>query len=67
VNCAVCDQLEAELTRLERVYADKTEILRSNIQSANHGFQAEESAAKLNMDFARLALDRHKRSEHKAD
>jgi hypothetical protein len=67
VDCAVYDQLELELTRLEQVYAEKTEILRSDIQSANHGFQAEESAAKLHMDFARLALDRHMRSEHTAN
>ncbi len=68
MTCALCDQLEAELMRLERVHAEKMESLRSNTKSTHqNGFQAEESAARINVDFARLMLDRHKQKEHKTE
>jgi hypothetical protein len=71
VVCEVCQRLEAELERRNRVYAEKLATLKANRETTSgdeyRRIFMEESDARLNMDLARLELGQHKRGHQKAN
>lgn len=66
--CAVCQRLEAELNRLERIRLVKSQIVERSWQGVRlrelGRLRGEESDARLALEVARARLNRHKRDEH---
>jgi hypothetical protein len=62
-------QIEADLVRLERVYAEKAALLRANVLTANteeyHRLREAEGNTKRDLDFAQAELNSHRRSHHR--
>lgn len=68
VGCAVCQRLDGELDRLERIHAEKVHIREDNWHKArrvDYGrLRIAENEAMLKLEMARAELKQHKRAEH---
>jgi|HubBroStandDraft_1064217.scaffolds.fasta_scaffold612283_1 hypothetical protein len=66
--CTVCQQIEADLERLERIHSEKLELVRANVSKSDtrdfHRLRASEGKAKGDLDFAMAELNFHIRSDH---
>jgi len=68
MECTVCQQIEADLERLEKVHAEKLELVRANMSNSHtrdfHRLRATEGKARGDLDFAMAELNLHIRSHH---
>ena len=64
----MCQWLEEELARLERMHAEKARIRADNWRAVSFGdygrLRTAENDAMLRMEIARAELKRHKRNDH---
>jgi hypothetical protein len=64
VDCTLCQRLESELGRLERLHAEKMGILRTNAGRVRRGeyslLRIAESDVRLDLESVRVALRQHK-------
>ncbi len=71
MGCGECDRLRAEHERVERAYASAIEVLaaRSGISAAVEytRLRAIADKARIDLEVARLELERHKRIHSKAN
>lgn len=67
--CAVCQYLETETSRLERIHADRVDALRKGAATVDNQLYSKlriaESGARIDLDIARGELRQHKRSHRK--
>jgi hypothetical protein len=68
MECTVCQQIEVDLERLERIHAEKLELVRANIYRSHtrdfHRLRAAEGKARGDLDFAMAELNFHIWSHH---
>jgi len=68
IECTVCQQIAADLERLERIHAEKLELVRASISRSHtrdfHRLRAAEGKARGDLDFAMAELNFHIFSHH---
>jgi hypothetical protein len=68
MECTVCQQIEVDLERLERIHAEKLELVRANVSKSHtrdfHKLRAAEGKARGDLDFAMAELNFHIWSHH---
>jgi hypothetical protein len=68
MECTVCQQIAVDLERLERIHAEKLELVRTSISKSHtrdfHRLRAAEGRARGDLDFAMAELNFHIFSHH---